>query len=248
MSHTTRVLGVSAVSGRLTDLPVSPVAVICISGHLPRPMDYGVFVSPDHPSAAFSTRLSRCADDAMQAGQRWLSSGIVPGGDTPTQSMAERALLDLRLLVRPDGAEIAAWHSIWKYGRCRLGSVGCLVVEHRCQATQYRYGEPRAQPIVAHGNGGCERGYAFAQCRWIAHRRDGLLRPGSDWPGASGVTWTPRLLDSDYGWTSFRRSPRPADRSAVKAAITGKRPVTLLAAAMVHVLAARQGKLRAEPY
>ncbi|WP_436770657.1 glycoside hydrolase family 15 protein [Yinghuangia sp. YIM S09857] len=45
----------------------------------------------------------------------WLASGMVPGTDPAFRDMAERALLDMRLLTRPDGAVAAAWYSIWQY-------------------------------------------------------------------------------------------------------------------------------------
>jgi GH15 family glucan-1,4-alpha-glucosidase len=52
---------------------------------------------------------------AVTASRRWLRSGLIPGGTAAQRALAERALLDLRLLVRPDGAVIAGWHSIWQY-------------------------------------------------------------------------------------------------------------------------------------
>jgi glucoamylase len=51
--------------------------------------------------------------DAAQA--RWLASGTVPGSTAAQRATAARALLDLRLLVRPDGAVAAAWYPGWKY-------------------------------------------------------------------------------------------------------------------------------------
>jgi len=51
--------------------------------------------------------------DAAQA--RWLTSGTVPGTTAAQRATAARALLDLRLLVRPDGAVAAAWYPGWKY-------------------------------------------------------------------------------------------------------------------------------------
>jgi glucoamylase len=57
---------------------------------------------------------SRCTAAAVAASQRWLGQGIVPG--TPAQrELATRALLDLRLMVRPDGAVIAGLHQGWDY-------------------------------------------------------------------------------------------------------------------------------------
>lgn len=50
------------------------------------------------------------------AQQRWLAAGQVPGGNPAQHATAVRALLDLRLLIRPDGAVAAAWYPGWKYG------------------------------------------------------------------------------------------------------------------------------------
>ena len=58
---------------------------------------------------------SACAAAAEQAGRDWLRAGLVPGATTAQRSMATRALLDLRLAVRPDGAVLAGWRSGWAY-------------------------------------------------------------------------------------------------------------------------------------
>lgn len=46
---------------------------------------------------------------------RWLKAGLVPGATPAERSMAQRALLDLRLLLRPGGAAVAAWHPYWRH-------------------------------------------------------------------------------------------------------------------------------------
>jgi glucoamylase len=56
-----------------------------------------------------------CAAAAEQADREWLRAGIVPGGTAAWRSMASRALLDLRLDVRPNGAVVAGWRSGWDY-------------------------------------------------------------------------------------------------------------------------------------
>jgi glucoamylase len=47
--------------------------------------------------------------------KRWLSAGVIPGEGPEMRSMAARALLDLNLLERPDGAVAAGLHSMWGY-------------------------------------------------------------------------------------------------------------------------------------
>jgi hypothetical protein len=56
-----------------------------------------------------------CQQAAVRADRQWLSSGIVPGDSPQLTSLATRALLNLRLSTRPDGAVIAGWHNRWEY-------------------------------------------------------------------------------------------------------------------------------------
>jgi glucoamylase len=53
--------------------------------------------------------------DASAAERHWLAAGTVPGGTPAQRGLARRALTDLRLLTRPDGAMAAAWYGRWKY-------------------------------------------------------------------------------------------------------------------------------------
>jgi glucoamylase len=62
-----------------------------------------------------TTPVTACQQAAVSADRQWLASGIVLGGSPPITSMATRALLDLHLSTRPDGAVIAGWHNRWEY-------------------------------------------------------------------------------------------------------------------------------------
>lgn len=62
-----------------------------------------------------TTPVTACQQAAVSADRQWLSSGTVPGGTPEIRSMATRALLDLHLSTRPDGAVIAGWHNRWEY-------------------------------------------------------------------------------------------------------------------------------------
>ncbi|TNY38723.1 glycoside hydrolase family 15 [Thermomonospora catenispora] len=53
--------------------------------------------------------------DSVRSDRAWLARGRVPGGDTVYRDMAVRALLDLRLLTRPNGATTASWYRQWNY-------------------------------------------------------------------------------------------------------------------------------------
>ncbi|WP_262402329.1 glycoside hydrolase family 15 [Actinomadura sp. CNU-125] len=56
-------------------------------------------------------------DAAVRADRAWLDSGTVPTGGLGDRytAMASRALLDLRLLTRPNGASQASWYGLWRY-------------------------------------------------------------------------------------------------------------------------------------
>ena len=69
----------------------------------------GIYVGPGRSVA--TTARAPCDRTAAHASQQWLAAGIIPGAPGQQRSMATRALLDLRLLTRPDGAVVAAWHS-----------------------------------------------------------------------------------------------------------------------------------------
>jgi glucoamylase len=66
-------------------------------------------------SVLSSDRQSSCTAAAVAASKQWLSSGTVPGDSAAERALATRALLDLRLLVQPDGAVVAALHPGWDY-------------------------------------------------------------------------------------------------------------------------------------
>ncbi|TDD72861.1 glycoside hydrolase family 15 [Actinomadura darangshiensis] len=54
---------------------------------------------------------------AVRSDAAWLAQGRVPAGGAAGghREMAARALLDLRLLTRPNGASLASWYSKWRY-------------------------------------------------------------------------------------------------------------------------------------
>jgi hypothetical protein len=55
------------------------------------------------------------AERLAEEGSRWLGQGRVPGTTPENAEMARRALLDLRLLTRPNGAVVAGWYPAWQY-------------------------------------------------------------------------------------------------------------------------------------
>ncbi|SEG34836.1 hypothetical protein SAMN04489712_104518 [Thermomonospora echinospora] len=74
---------------------------------------------------------------AVRDDRGWLAAGRIPGGDTVYRDMAVRALLDLRLLTRPNGATTASWYRQWRYVWPRdaaFAAVAFLVSGHPAEA------------------------------------------------------------------------------------------------------------------
>jgi len=72
----------------------------------------GVLTSPDASTAGAA--VQRCVAAATAASTAWLDSGTIPG-TAAQRELATRALLDLRLSVRPDGAVVAGFYANWTY-------------------------------------------------------------------------------------------------------------------------------------
>ena len=70
----------------------------------------GIYAAPGH-AAPLTRAESACVAATERADRNWLRTGLVPGATATQRSMATRALLDLRLAVRPDGAVLAGWHA-----------------------------------------------------------------------------------------------------------------------------------------
>ena len=70
----------------------------------------GLYAAPGR-AAPLTRAESACVAAAERADRNWLRTGLVPGATATQRSMATRALLDLRLAVRPDGAVLAGWHA-----------------------------------------------------------------------------------------------------------------------------------------
>jgi glucoamylase len=98
----------------------------------------GIYVAPGR-SAPLTRTESACAAAAERADRDWLRSGLVPGATAAQRAMAARALLDLRLALRPDGAVVAGWRSGWEYAWPRDSSwVAVALSETGHPAMAYR--------------------------------------------------------------------------------------------------------------
>ena len=73
--------------------------------YLPPGSSEAVTVPPDDPGAMAAAAETR----------EWLEEGTVPGENEMERRISERALLNLSLLTRPNGAALAGPHSRWNY-------------------------------------------------------------------------------------------------------------------------------------
>ena len=96
--------------------------------YLPAGSTDAVTVAADDPGAIA----------AVAADRAWLAAGEVPGATAAERQAASRSLLDLRLLLRPGGAELAAQTPYWTYVWPRDASFAAAafaVTGHQAEAT-----------------------------------------------------------------------------------------------------------------
>jgi len=74
----------------------------------------GVYAAPGR-AAPLTAAESACVAATERADRNWLDTGRVPGVTATQRSIAIRALLELRLAVRPDGAVLAGWRGGQEY-------------------------------------------------------------------------------------------------------------------------------------
>ena len=124
--------------------PCAPQDVIIVPAHRDVRYDDGtsVLLTSARPAAAGSGRggpANACASAGAAAGREWLAAGPIPGMNPATRSMAQRALLDLHLSTRPNGAVVAGWYPGWDYAWPRDSSwaaVALAVTGHDADAAR----------------------------------------------------------------------------------------------------------------
>lgn len=100
--------------------------------------------APPGPGGAWWALGGELPDDpglraAVEGDRAWLAAGVVPGRTQAQRSAAARALLDLRLLLRPGGAMLAAQMPYWAYVWPRDASFAAAafaLTGHRGEAVQ----------------------------------------------------------------------------------------------------------------
>jgi len=124
--------------------PCAPQDVIIVPAHREVRYDDGTSTlltgsGPGPAGAAGTGPASACAAAGVAASRGWLAAGSVPGTNPATRSMAQRALLDLHLSTRPDGAVVAGWYPGWDYAWPRDSSwvaVALAVTGHDADAVR----------------------------------------------------------------------------------------------------------------
>lgn len=123
LSNTTAVEGVTpAVAGGARYVERSHVLRL-LSGrwkYLPGGRTASVVVPPEDPTARLQIAESR----------DWLAAGRVPGNTATQRAAAERALLAMRALLRPNGAMAAGWTPGWTYSWPRDSSFASAAFAH----------------------------------------------------------------------------------------------------------------------
>ncbi|MFB0633328.1 hypothetical protein [Streptomyces sp. AB3(2024)] len=86
------------------------------------------------PSGAATSRVVAADDPGALAqiaeSRRWLASGVVPGSAGARRAGAERALLSMRALLRPNGAFAAAWSPFWDFSWPRDSAFAAAAFAH----------------------------------------------------------------------------------------------------------------------
>ena len=114
----------------------------------------------------------------VEESRAWLASGRVPGRTATEREMAERALLDMRLLLQDNGAVAAAWHTIWRYSWPRDSAFTAVAFAHA---------------------GFTEEAYRILRYNAATQRPDGTWEARTELDGSGPPDARPWQLDAN-GW------------------------------------------------
>lgn len=101
-------------------------AVVTVPAHQPVDVVEGTIVLTPGPDASVGARVA--AESLAREQLDWLAAGTLPGAGTSHEGMARRALLEVRALIRADGALVAAAHPRWAYAWPRDNSFGAAAL------------------------------------------------------------------------------------------------------------------------
>ncbi|QES58209.1 glycoside hydrolase family 15 [Streptomyces venezuelae] len=123
LSNTTAAEGVTSASAGGAQYVERSHVLRLLSGrwrYLPTGRAESVVVPPENPTARLQIAESR----------DWLAAGRVPGRSAAQRAAAERALLAMRALLRPNGAMAAGWSPGWMYSWPRDSSFASAAFAH----------------------------------------------------------------------------------------------------------------------
>ncbi|MGW7062033.1 hypothetical protein ACWGHM_26410 [Streptomyces sp. NPDC054904] len=146
------------------------------------------------------------ADDAgaleqITESRAWLASGRIPGAAGPRRASAERALLSMRALLRPNGSFAAAWSPFWDFSWPRDSSFVAAAFAHTGYDEEaYRILRYNAQTQRADGT-------------WEARTRLDGSGPPDDRPWQlDGNGWVPWAT-----WQWYRTAPQDGRAARLEA-------------------------------
>lgn len=159
--------------------------------YLPDGKTASAVVAAGHPAAQQQIERSRA----------WLASGRVPGTSPEQRAAAERALLAMRALLRPNGAVAAGWSHGWKYSWPRDSSFVSAAFAHTGHdAEAYRILSYSARTQRADGT-------------WEARTTlDGSGPPDARSPQLDANGWVPWAT-----WQWYQQAPRATRRARLAA-------------------------------
>ncbi|MET9470186.1 hypothetical protein ABZY44_36415 [Streptomyces sp. NPDC006544] len=155
--------------------------------YLPDAGTTSAVVAPGHPPAWRQITRSRA----------WLASGRVPGSSPTQRAAAERALLAMRALLRPNGAMAAGWSPGWDYSWPRDSGFAAAAFAHTGHdAEAYRI--LRYSSATQRGDG-----------TWEARTKlDGSGPPDRRRPQLDANGWVPWAT-----WQWYRTAPEATRRA-----------------------------------
>ena len=195
----------------------------------------GIYAAPGQAAGpgqagagAVGASVAACAAAAERADLGWLRAGLVPGGTAAWRSLGTRALLDLKLAVRPDGAVVAGWRSGWNYAWPRDSAwvaVALAQTGHPAMAYQILRFLARVQP----GSGVWEARYLTDGSGPVSDGRPAELDSDGwvpwavwSWAGTQPVTpGSPAQRELVQLWPMVTRAADAAVRSLTRDGLPG---------------------------
>ncbi|MFE2479046.1 hypothetical protein [Streptomyces sp. NPDC059389] len=127
---TVGLLSNTAATEGITPATARGAAYLGRSNVLRLPSGRWKYVPPGRTASVVVAAGDPAARQQIAQSGAWLAAGRVPGGSPAQRAAAERALLTMRALLRPNGAMAAGWSAGWMYSWPRDSSFACAAFAH----------------------------------------------------------------------------------------------------------------------